>query len=115
MQSLSQLSAHLRPLAAKELFISSRSSGVTSKTGAFLRGPLVQAFFFPSPQNDFLLLKNELVAPTGLVSGSGSRMRVNGEVEMCFWILWFQSSDAFQTRVGPAQTVKLARSAPPPA
>lgn len=29
--------------------------------------------FSPSPQNVFLFLKNELVAPAGLVSGAGSR------------------------------------------
>lgn len=32
-------------------------------------------------------------------------LRVNGEVAMCFWILWFQSGYSFQTKVGPLQSV----------
>lgn len=44
----------------------------------------------------------------------GPELEGNGEVEMCFWILWFQSGDTFQIRVGPVQTVKLAKPASPP-
>lgn len=72
MQHLTPAPPHPKTLGAKQLSVSSQASETTSHMGAFLLGPLVQAFF-PSPQNVFLFLKNELVAPTGLVSGSGSR------------------------------------------
>ena len=56
---------------------------------------------------------NLLLQP-GWYLALGPELEGNGGVEMCFWILWFQSGDAFQTRVGPVQTVKLAKPASPP-
>lgn len=57
------------------LSIPSQCSRALLTAGAFLLRLLVQAFF-PSPRNIFLsffFFLNELAAPAGLVSGSGSR------------------------------------------
>lgn len=48
----------------------------------------------------FLFFLNELAAPNRLgIWLWVQNLRLNGEVAMCFWILWFQSY-SFQTRVG---------------